>query len=287
MHFVSAKSILSSTHGMNIYRGCSHGCIYCDSRSSCYNMNHNFEDIEVKRNAPQLLENALKSKRKKCMISTGSMSDPYLHVEETLQLTRQCLEVIERYGFGVCLLTKSTRILRDLDLLVKIHKNARCVVQMTLTTYDNSLSKILEPHVSTTQERIEALKILKQHGIPTVVWLCPVLPWINDTHENIHSILESCKEAHVDAILCFGMGLTLREGNREYFYQALEHHFPLLKEKYQKTYGTAYELQSKHHQELMHYCRQFCDDAGILFGVEEIFAFLNEFPVHSEQLSLF
>ena len=164
MHITDAKSILSSNNGINIYRGCSHGCIYCDSRSLCYNMTHEFEDIEVKQNAPQLLEKALKSKRRKCMIGTGSMSDPYMHIEESLQLTKQCLEVIEHYGFGVTVLTKSTRILRDLDILERIHKKARCVVQMTLTTYDDTLSKILEPNVSTTKERIEALKIFKCKG---------------------------------------------------------------------------------------------------------------------------
>ena len=164
MHITDAKSILSSNNGINIYRGCSHGCIYCDSRSLCYNMTHEFEDIEVKQNAPQLLEKALKSKRRKCMIGTGSMSDPYMHIEESLQLTKQCLEVIEHYGFGVTVLTKSTRILRDLDILECIHKKARCVVQMTLTTYDDALSKILEPNVSTTKERIEALKIFKCKG---------------------------------------------------------------------------------------------------------------------------
>ena len=152
MHITDAKSILSSNNGINIYRGCSHGCIYCDSRSLCYNMTHEFEDIEVKQNAPQLLEKALKSKRRKCMIGTGSMSDPYMHIEESLQLTKQCLEVIEHYGFGVTVLTKSTRILRDLDILERIHKKARCVVQMTLTTYDDTLSKILEPNVSTRKE---------------------------------------------------------------------------------------------------------------------------------------
>ena len=134
MHVTKVKSILSANNGINIYRGCSHGCIYCDSRSLCYNMTHEFEDIEVKQNAPQLLEKALKSKRRKCMIGTGSMSDPYMHIEESLQLTKQCLEVIEHYGFGVTVLTKSTRILRDLDILERIHKKARCVVQMTLTT---------------------------------------------------------------------------------------------------------------------------------------------------------
>ncbi len=287
MHVTNAKSILSATNGINIYRGCSHGCIYCDSRSLCYNMTHDFEDIEVKQNAPQLLEKALKSKRRKCMIGTGSMSDPYMHVEESLQLTRQCLELIERYGFGVAVLTKSTRILRDLDVLVRIHKNARCVVQMTLTTYDDTLSRTLEPNVSTTKERIEALKIFKQHGIPTVVWLCPVLPFINDTKENITQILEACKDASVDAILCFGMGVTMRQGNREYFYAALNQHFPGLKEIYQKKYGLSYELQSPHHDDLMDYCRAFCKKHHILFGTDEVFQFLHEFPVQTEQLSLF
>ena len=287
MHVTKVKSILSANNGINIYRGCSHGCIYCDSRSLCYNMAHDFEDIEVKQNAPQLLEKALKSKRRKCMIGTGSMSDPYMHIEESLQLTKQCLEVIEHYGFGVTVLTKSTRILRDLDILERIHKKARCVVQMTLTTYDDALSKILEPNVSTTKERIEALKIFKQHGIPTVAWLCPVLPFINDTKENITQILEACKDARVDAILCFGMGVTMCQGNREYFYAALDQHFPGLKEIYQKKYGLAYELRSPHHEELMESCHSFCKHHQILFGTDEVFQFLHEFPVQIEQLSLF
>ena len=287
MHFVNAKGILSAHNGMNIYRGCTHGCIYCDARSTCYNMNHAFEDIEVKQNAPELLEKALRSKRKKCMIATGAMSDPYLHYEQQLHLTRKCLEIIERYGFGVTIQTKSTRILRDLDLLVRIHQKARCVVQFTLTTYDDKLCRILEPNVSTTQERIEALKILRDHGIPTVVWLCPILPWINDTQENIEQILIACKEAKVHAILCFGMGVTLRQGDREYFYAALDRHFPNLKQRYQKTYGNAYQLTSAHNDELMQFCQNFCNENGILFGIEEVFSYLREFPETSTQLSLF
>ena len=143
MHFVDAKGILSSSNGMNIYRGCTHGCIYCDSRSDCYQMNHAFEDIEVKQNCVALLEKALQSKRKKCMIGTGSMSDPYMHCEEKLELMRQCLEVIDRYGFGVAVMTKSDRILRDLPLLSKINRNTKAVVQTTFTTYDEGLCKIL------------------------------------------------------------------------------------------------------------------------------------------------
>lgn len=287
MHFIEAKSILSRSNGINIYRGCTHGCIYCDSRSTCYNMNHDFEDIEVKRNAPILLERALKSKRRKCMIGTGSMCDPYLHIEESLLLTRQCLQIINRYGFGVAIQTKSTRILRDLDLLTSINQKARCVVQMTLTTFDDSLCSIIEPHVSLTSERIDALKTIKKHGISTVVWLCPVLPFINDTKENILQLLQACKDAEVDAILCFGMGVTLREGNREYFYQALDQHFPGLKQKYQKKYGNAYELSSDNYDELMSLCKSFCDKHHILFGTDEVFSYLHEFPVQSEQLSLF
>lgn len=205
MHFVQARGILSAHNGMNIYRGCTHGCIYCDSRSSCYGFNHDFEDIEVKQNAPALLEQALRSKRRKCMIGTGAMCDPYMHCEETLGMTRKCLEIIDRYGFGVTVQTKSDRILRDLDLLRSIHKKAKCVVQMTLTTYDENLCRILEPNVCTTKERVKVLQVMKEHGIPTIVWLSPILPFLNDTRENIEGILESCVQAGVYGIICFGM----------------------------------------------------------------------------------
>ena len=218
MHFVDAKGLLSGSnghYGMNIYRGCSHGCIYCDSRSLCYRFTHAFEDIEVKQNAPELLEKALKSKRKKAMIGTGAMSDPYMHCEEELGLTRKCLEIIKKYGFGVAVQTKSDRILRDIDLLDEINKEAKCVVQMTLTTYDDALCKILEPNVCNTKRRIEVLGKMQERGIPTIVWLSPILPYINDTEENITAILNECVRVGVKGIICFGMGLTLRDGDRE------------------------------------------------------------------------
>jgi DNA repair photolyase len=212
MHYADYKTILSPQNGMNLYRGCTHGCIYCDSRSVCYQMQHDFEDIEVKRNAPQILEDQLRRKRKPSMITTGSMCDPYIPLEEELRVTRNCLEVIERYGFRLSILTKSARILRDLDLLKSINDKAKCVVNITLTTYDETLCRILEPHVSTTAERFEVLKTVRDSGIPTVVWLCPVLPFINDTEENLRGILDDCVQARVRGILCFGMGVTLREG---------------------------------------------------------------------------
>lgn len=287
MHFTNVKSILSQHNGMNLYRGCTHGCIYCDSRSKCYNFTHDFEDIEVKQNAPELLEKALKSKRKKCMIGTGSMCDPYMHCEETLNLTRRCLELIDYYEFGVAVQTKSDRILRDLELLKSINQKAKCVVQMTLTTYDEELCKILEPNVSTTKERVKALEIFRENGIPTVVWLDPILPYINDTRENINGILDYCIRAKVYGIICFGMGLTLREGNREYFYAALDRHFPGLKQQYQKKYGFAYEIASDNNNELMDIFVKRCGENGIVHDVNECFRYMSELPDKFEQLSLF
>ena len=290
MHFVDAKGILSGNDGhwgMNIYRGCSHGCIYCDSRSRCYQFTHPFEDIEVKQNAPELLEAALRSKRKKCMIATGSMSDPYMHCEEKLRLTRKCLEIILRYGFGATLLTKSDRVLLDMDLLEEIHRKTKCVVQMTLTTYDDDLCRIVEPNVCTTRRRIEVLEEMRHRGIPTVVWLTPILPFINDTEDNIRAILAACIRVGVKGIICFDMGLTLREGDREYYYAALDKSFPGMKKRYIQRYANAYALPSPRAKELMDLFWNTCRQHGLLCTPEDCFAYLNDFPEPFEQTSLF
>lgn len=289
MHKVQAKGILSAKNGMNLYRGCQHGCIYCDARSACYQMKHPFEDIEVKENAPQLLEAALAGKRKKCMIGTGAMSDPYIPLELELGITRRCLEIIDYYGFGVTLQTKSDRILRDLDLLKSINRKTKCVVQMTLTTYDDQLCRILEPNVCTTSERVRVLEIMREEGIPTIVWMTPILPFINDTQENIAGLARYCVEAGVHGILYFGMGLTLREGDREYYYEQLDRHFPGMKERYIRTYGNAYELPSPNQKELMGILGRECQKADILSTPDRCFAYLSEFEDKQgfEQLSLF
>jgi DNA repair photolyase len=290
MHFVEAKGILTNNNGfcgMNIYRGCTHGCIYCDSRSTCYNFSHIFEDIEVKQNAPELLENTLKAKRKKCMIGTGAMSDPYMHCEEELRLTRKCLKIVLKYGFGIAIQTKSDRILQDIDLLDKINQNTKCVVQMTLTTFDDRLCKIIEPNVCTTIRRLEVLEEIHKRGIPTVVWLTPILPFINDTEENIKSILENCAKVGVKGIICFDMGLTLREGDREYYYAALDKYFPELKRKYIETYGNAYNLPSPNAKGLMALFQTFCKENNMLYKPKDCFQFLNEFPERYKQLTLF
>ncbi len=286
MHFVNAKSILSAKNGMNLYRGCSHGCIYCDSRSKCYHMDHAFEDIEVKENAIELLEDALKRKRSKCMLGTGSMTDPYIPLEKEIGNVRKALSLADQYGFGFTLITKSDRVLRDLDLLKAINDKTKCVVQMTLTTYDEDLCKKIEPNVSTTRERAAVLQKLRDAGIPTVVWLSPVLPFINDTEENIRGILEYCIEAEVYGIICFGMGLTLREGNREYFYSQLDRLFPHLKEKYIRTYGTQYQISSPRNDMLMKIFHQLCEDNGILHDNDRIFEYLCSFEEKSQYVQL-
>lgn len=287
MHFVRAKAILSAHNGMNLYRGCQHGCIYCDSRSLCYQMNHPFEDIEVKENALPLLEQALKNKRKRCMIGTGAMSDPYIPLEERLRLTRGALELIHRYGFGVAIQTKSARILRDLELLKAINDQSKAVVQMTLTTCDEKLCRIVEPAVSTTRERVEALKRFRDADVPTVVWLCPLLPWLNDTPENVLGILEYCREAGVKGIINFGMGLTLRDGDREYYYAALDRHFPGLKQRYMAVYGNAYELSSPRSRELWQLFHETCEDYGIWHNNDRIFTWMNTLEDNDRQMCLF
>jgi DNA repair photolyase len=279
MHYADYKTILSPQNGMNLYRGCTHGCIYCDSRSDCYQILHNFEDIEVKRDAPKILETQLRRRKKPCMVSTGSMCDPYIPLDEDLQITRQCLMLIEKYGFGLAILTKSTRILRDLDILQAINAKTKCVVQMTLTTYDEKLCRKLEPNVSTALERFHALEVMRDAGIPTVVWLSPILPFINDTEDNLCGLLDYCSKAKVRGILCFGFGVTMRNGNREYFYDRLDHLFPGLKEKYIHHFGDAYECRSPNSNRLSAILKGECERNKILYKTEDVFAYLREFEV--------
>lgn len=288
MHEVEAKAILSAQNGMNLYRGCSHGCIYCDARSTCYQMHHAFEDIEVKKNAPALLEAALRKKRKRCMIGTGAMSDPYLHLEKELGLTRRCLELIDAYGFGVAIQTKSDLILRDLDLLKRINDRTKAVVQITLTTLDNDLCRILEPNVCSTERRFEVLLRMQEAGIPTIVWLTPILPFINDTEENILGLLAYCRRAGVYGVITFGIGLTLRDGDRQYFYRKLDEHFPGMKERYIKTFGDAYQVPSPKNRELTRLLHETCADYGIVSDTDKLFTYMRTFEEKGdgEQLCL-
>lgn len=288
MHFTKAKGILSQRNYINIYRGCTHGCIYCDARSKCYDMQHDFQDIEVKSNAPELLEEALRRKRQKCVIGTGYMSDSYMPCEEKLRFTRKCLEIINKYGFGLTIQTKSDLILRDLDLLKEINERSTCVIQMTLTAGSNTLSEIIEPGVCNTGRRFQVLRTLKENNIDTVVWFTPIIPYITDNEENIDILLDYCKRAEVKGIICDDIGMTLREGNREYFYVCLEKSFPHVLKKYLKQYNSTYNCVSKNSELLKSKISSFCKDNRVLLD-DAAYEFTYKFVDKSagRQLSLF
>ena len=285
MHYVTAKGIFTSDYGINLYRGCTHGCIYCDSRSQIYQMNHKFEDIEVKENAIELLKKEL-IRRKPCMIGTGAMTDPYIPLESRLEFVRKALQLVYRYGFGWACITKSDLVLRDIDLLRKINEKTKVVVQVTITTADDELCRLVEPNVCPTSRRVEVLNKLNEANIPTVVWLCPILPHINDTEENINTILDWCIDANVKGVLNMGMGLSLREGNREYFYEMLDERFPGVKEKYIDEFGDSYFIHSKDNRRLRSILRRKCEENGIMHNQDEIFSYMHEFPEKSVQSKL-
>lgn len=289
MHEIEAKTILSAQNGMNIYRGCTHGCIYCDSRSTCYQMDHPFEDVAVKVNAPALLEDALRRKRRRCMIGTGSMCDPYLPLERETRLTRRCLEIIDRHGFGVSVLTKSDLILRDLDVLKRINETAKAVVCTTFTTFDEELCRLLEPNVCTTKKRFEMLKTMHDAGIHTGVWLCPILPFLNDSEENLRGLLEYCFAAGVEVIVNFGMGVTLRDGDRQYFYARLDEHFPGMKRRYIRSFGNRYQCLSPNAGALTSLLWTECRKRGVICEQHRAMAYLTAFEDRQagEQLALF
>lgn len=212
------------------------------------------------------------------MVGTGSMCDPYMPLEKSLCYMQKSLELIEKYGFGVTVITKSDLILRDLDTIERINKKTKAVVQITLTTYDDELCKIIEPNVCVTSKRVEVLKECYKRNIPTVVWFSPFLPYINDNFENLCGLLDYCISTRVKGILNFGIGLTLREGNREYFYKKLDEHFSGLKNRYIKEFGNRYEISSSKNDELMSYFYSVCRKNKIMCNINEIFSYLHEFP---------
>lgn len=285
MHFVKAKGIFTSDYGINLYRGCTHGCIYCDSRSEVYHLNHKFEDIEVKENAVELLKKEL-IKRKPFMVVTGAMTDPYVPIEMRLKHVHKCLELIYRYGYGFSCLTKSDLILRDLDLLKKINEKTKVVVQITLTTADDDLCRVIEPNVCPTSKRVEVLKKLDENNIPAVVWLSPILPHINDSEDNINSILDYCVDTNVKAVLNLDMGFSLRPGNRDYFYKKLDENFPGLKERYIDEFGEKNFIYSKNNRKLKGLINDRCRKHGMLYKQEEIIDYVHEFPSNSVQSKL-
>lgn len=294
MRFIPAKTILSGyaehndwfgcNYNMNIYKGCCHGCIYCDSRSECYRVD-DFDEVRAKENALEILERELKSKRRKGVIGTGAMSDPYNPFEETHQLTRGALELIRYHGFGVSIATKSSLVARDVDTLKAISRYAPVLVKITITTCDDALSAKLEPNVARPSERFAALKRLTDQGIFAGVLLMPVLPFITDTHENIADIIRLAHENGARFIYP-GLGVTLRQNQREWLYEQLDKHFPGIREKYERTFGEAYSCHSPKGRVLYRLLSSECQKKGLLYKMEDIIRHYKT-GYGQEQVSLF
>lgn len=294
MEFVPAKSIISSykpnnnwfgnDYNMNIYKGCSHGCIYCDSRSECYHVD-NFDQVRAKENALEIIEKELKSKRRKGVIGTGAMSDPYNPFEKEYQLTREALKLIHKYGFGVSIATKSDLIVRDIDLLREISNHSPVLVKITITAADDKLCQKIEPHVALSSSRFKAIQEFSESGIFAGVLLMPVLPFIEDNEENIFNIIKQAHECGAKFIYP-AFGVTLRQNQREWFYRQLDLKFPSIKEQYVSHFGNAYECRSPNSKALWELLKRECQQREILYRMEDIIKGYKRAYEH-KQLSLF
>lgn len=295
MKTIEAKMILTKTqpsmdwfnfdYTMNLYKGCCHGCIYCDSRSRCYRIDH-FDTVRVKENALVILNRELKGKKKKGIVGIGAMSDTYNPFEKELELTRQALKLIEYYGFGVVVTTKSDLVIRDIDLLKAINEKQSVCVNLTITTIDDELCKKIEPHAPVSSLRFEAIRQCSEAGLFTGILMNPVLPFISDTEENIRGIVSKASECGARFIYTF-MGVTLRENQRDYYYQQLTRLFPGLKDKYEQVYKNRYHCESIYWRQLYAVFKEECEKHGILYKMEDIIQAYQKEQVSIEQTSLF
>lgn len=295
MEFIKSKTILSKVkygnewfgidYNMNLYRGCSHGCIYCDSRSNCYHID-NFDVPKGKENALILLENELSKKKDKGVIGIGSMSDTYNPFEKEYEQTRGALKLISKYNFGVSIDTKSDMILRDIDLLKEINLKNNVIVKFTITTSSDELSKMIEPNVCVSSKRFQAIKILSDNGIFVGIMMNPVLPFITDSEENIKKIVKLAHESGAKFIHTY-MGMTLRENQRDYYFKKLDILFPGLKDKYIKYYGERYNCVVPDYKRLYKVFTDECDKYGILYNMKDIISAYKKSIKTNEQISLF
>ena len=295
MEFVKAKTILTKVkdgsewygvdYNMNLYRGCSHGCIYCDSRSDCYHI-ENFDIVKGKENMLQILENEFSKKRLKGVVGIGAMSDTYNPMEIKYQQTRGALQLISKYGFGVSIDTKSDLILRDIDFLKKINSKNNVIIKFTITTPDDNLSKIIEPNVCVSSKRLEAIKKLSDNGIFTGIMMNPVLPFITDKEEDIKKLVRLANSYGAKFIHTY-MGMTLRENQRAYYFRKLDEKFPGLKERYIKNYGDRYNCLARNCKQLYKVFTDECDKYGILYKMNDIIKAYKKESTNDEQISLF
>lgn len=294
MDFIPAKTLVSGyadqtkwfgvNYNMNIYKGCSHGCIYCDSRSECYHV-ENFDQVRAKENALALIERDLKSKRKTGVVGTGAMSDPYNPYEKEYELTRGALKLIKKYGFGLAIATKSHLIIRDIDILKEIAAQAPVIVKITVTAADDALSRLVEPNVAVSSQRFEAIQKLSEVGIYVGVLMMPILPFIEDDEVNIKGIIEKAHQSGARFIFP-GFGVTLRQNQRDYFLEQLDVKFPGMREKYEKTYGYAYSCSSPNAKRLWQMLKTECDRYGMVYRMEDIISGYKK-PQEPMQLSFF
>lgn len=294
MDYIPAKTIISNyaansewfgvNYNMNIYKGCCHGCIYCDSRSACYGV-ENFDRVRAKENALEIIRNDLRRKIKTGVVGTGAMSDPYNPFEKDLLLTRHALELINAYGFGSAIATKSSLITRDIDVLQDIQKNAPVLCKITITAANDALCRKIEPNVSVSSERFDAIQKLQSAGLFSGVLLMPVLPYITDNEENIVSIVRMAKESGAKFIYP-AFGMTLRGNQRAHYYSKLDALFPGLKEKYMKQYGERYSCGSPKAKKLYGLFVSECEKNGLLFKMKDIIKAYKRGYDHS-QLSFF
>ena len=293
METIPAKTILQknkstdwfgSEYNINLYRGCSHGCIYCDSRSDCYRVD-DFETIRVKENCLQILRDELRRKIRTGIVGTGSMSDPYNPFEETELVTRHSFELIDAFGFGAAVLTKSPLISRDIDVFQSIAEHSPMLCQVTVTAAEDGLSKLIEPGVSPTSERLEALAEMSESGLFTGVVMTPILPFIEDTEDNVLKIVRQAKEAGARSVYPM-FGLTMRDGQREFFFRRLEEILPGqgLAEKYRQTYGSRYTCMSPSASRLWKAFTAECDRLGLIYDMRGIIS-AYKLGYEGEQLS--
>lgn len=292
MEWIKAKTIMQkASHGekwfgidynMNLYKGCSHKCIYCDSRSSCYNID-DFDRVRAKAKEIEILNQELKTKRKKGVIGIGAMSDTYNPLEKQYKITRKALELISYYSFGISIETKSNLITRDIDLLKKINSTADVILKLTITTADDSLSKIIEPSVCTSSARLQAMKQLADSGLFVGTLLTPIIPFITDSEKNIRNVIKLSAENGAKFVFSMG-GVTLRENQKDYFFNQLDKSFPGMKEKYIKNFGNSYFCYSLN-KNLMNVFEEECSKYGLFYKMEDIIKAYKKENNNEKQLS--
>lgn len=293
MEFIEAKHIINPTsnsswfgldYNMNIYKGCCHGCIYCDSRSNCYNI-IDFDKVRAKKDSSIIIENELRKKIKKGVIGTGAMSDPYNPFEKKYELTKNALNLVDKYGFGISIATKSSLIARDKNIIKRISEHSPTLIKITITTYNDNMSKKVEPNVCPSSERFKAIKELSKEGIFTGILLMPVLPFLEDSKENVLNVVKLAHENGAKFIYP-SFGMTLRNNQREWYFNKLDSLYPNLKAKYIKEYGFSYECRSIYWKELYSLFSEECTKYGILYKMKDIITAYKS-PYKNEQLTLF